>query len=436
MNSMDRSSSRPPPLPRGAPIIAALDIGTSKVVCLIATGEKDGRTRLLGIGHQRSRGMKAGMVIDPDAAEQAVRAAVGQAERMAGVTMEQVSVAVACGRLKSQRFAARVRTETGFAGDADVARALSGGEAFAARGGRTLIQFHNEAWHLDGAEGVADPRGMAGTELSADLVAVTADDGPLQNILAVVERCYLEPHQLAATPYASAMAVSTEEERQLGVLVVDIGAGVTSIAAFAGGRLAMAEVLPVGAQLVTFDIARRLGTPVTEAERIKTLYGTLLPARSNDHESFSFSVSDGADEATTRISRAELRSLIEPRIHGIAALVNERVVSAKLDRSISERVVLTGGGAGLEGIGSVWGSMGNISGGIGAVARGATVRVGRPSPIEGMSADMLGPAFATVSGLIGDSLQQHFAARTGGLRGWRGSGYVSWIGNWLSRAKG
>ncbi len=435
MNSTDRSRNKPPPLPRGTPIIAALDIGTSKVVCLIATGDKGGRTRLLGIGHQRSGGIKAGMVIDPDAAEQATRAAVGQAERMAGVTMEQVSVAVACGRLKSQRFAARVSTESGFVGDGDVARALSGGEAFAARGGRTLVQFHNEAWHVDGAEGVADPRGMAGSELSADLVAVTADDGPLQNLLAVVERCYLEPHQLAATPYASAMAVTTEEERQLGVLVIDIGAGVTSMAAFAGGRLAMAEVLPVGAQLVTFDIARRLGTPVTEAERIKTLYGTLLPARSNDHESFSFSVSDGEDEAMARISRAELRSLIEPRIHGIAALVQERVVAAKLDRSILERVVLTGGGAGLEGVDSVWGSMGEASGNLGG-ARAATVRVGRPSPIEGMSADMLGPSFATVSGLIGDSLQQHFAARTGGLRGWRGSGYVSWIGNWLSRAKG
>ena len=435
MNSTDRSRNKPPPLPRGTPIIAALDIGTSKVVCLIATGDKGGRMRLLGIGHQRSGGIKAGMVIDPDAAEQATRAAVGQAERMAGVTMEQVSVAVACGRLKSQRFAARVSTENGFVGDGDVARALSGGEAFAARGGRTLVQFHNEAWHVDGAEGVADPRGMAGSELSADLVAVTADDGPLQNLLAVVERCYLEPHQLAATPYASAMAVTTEEERQLGVLVIDIGAGVTSMAAFAGGRLAMAEVLPVGAQLVTFDIARRLGTPVTEAERIKTLYGTLLPARSNDHESFSFSVSDGEDEAMARISRAELRSLIEPRIHGIAALVQERVVAAKLDRSILERVVLTGGGAGLEGIDSVWGSMGEASGNLGG-ARAATVRVGRPSPIEGMSADMLGPSFATVSGLIGDSLQQHFAARTGGLRGWRGSGYVSWIGNWLSRAKG
>ena len=437
MNSHDRSmSSRPPPLPRGAPIVAALDVGTSKVVCLIATGDKGGRTRLLGIGHQRSGGIKAGMVIDPDAAEQAVRAAVGQAERMAGVTMEQVSVAVACGRLKSHRFVARVRTDTGFAGDADVARTLSGGEAFAARGGRTLIQFHNEAWHLDGAEGVADPRGMAGSELSADLVAVTADDGPLQNLLAVVERCYLEPHQLAATPYASAMAVTSEVERHLGVLVVDIGAGVTSIAAFAGGRLAMAEILPVGAHLVTFDVARQLGCSVTEAERIKTLYGTLLPTRSNDHESFSFSPTDGGDGTTARVSRAELRSLIEPRIHGIAALVHERIVAAKLDRSMSERVVLTGGGAELEGIDSVWGSMGESPGNTAGAARGASVRVGRPGPIEGMSADMLGPAFATVSGLVGDSLLQHFAARTGGLSGWRGSGYVSWIGTWLSRARG
>jgi cell division protein FtsA len=198
----------------------------------------------------------------------------------------------------------------------------------------------------------------------------------------------------------------------------------------------MAEVLPVGAHLVTFDIARQLGCPVTEAERITTLYGTLLPARSNDHESFSFSPTDGEDGTTARVSRAELRSLIEPRIRGIARLVDERIVAAKLDRSICERVLLTGGGAELEGIDSVWGSMGDGPGDMGSAAPGTSVRVGRPSSIEGMSADMLGPAFATVSGLVGDSLQQHFAARTGGLRGWRGSGYVSWIGTWLSRAKG
>lgn len=425
MNSIDRNIADRPHLPRGAPIVAALDVGTSKVVCVIATGDESGRMRLLGIGHQRSRGVKAGMVIDPDSAEQSIRAAVGQAERMAGVTMEQVSLAVACGRLKSQRFVARARTESGFAGEADVARVLAGGESYAARGGRTLVQFHNEAWHLDGAEGVADPRGMAGTELSADLVAVTADDGPLQNVLAVIERCYLDPHQLAATPFASAMSVTSAEERQLGVLVIDMGAGVTSMAAFVGGQLAMAEVLPVGAHLVTFDIARRLATPVTEAERIKTLYGTLLPGRSNDHETFSFPVTGGEEGATGRVSRAELRSMIRPRVEGIAGLVAERLDAARLDRAALERVVLTGGGAQLEGVDSIWAEM-----------RGGAVRVGKPRAIEGASSDMLSPAFATVSGLVGDALQQHFAAKAGGLRGWRGSGYVSWIGNWLSRGKG
>lgn len=419
-----RTASRPPPLPRRSPVIAALDVGTSKVVCLIATGDERGRTRLLGIGHQRSRGIKAGMVVDPDAAEQAVRAAVGQAERMAGITVEQVSLAVSCGRLKSERFAARARTETGFAVDSDLARVLEGGESYATRGGRTLVQFHTAAWHLDGSAGVPDPRGMVGAELSADLVAVTADDGPLQNVLAVVERCYLEPHQLAATPFASALAVTTAEERNLGVLVIDIGAGVTSIAAFLGGELLLAEVLPVGAHLVTFDIARRLATSVTEAERIKSLYGTLLPALSNEHETLSFPVTGEEEGATGRVSRAELRAMIQPRIAGIATLVRERLEAARLDRAALDRVVLTGGGAQLEGIDGYW-----------AEARGATVRIGKPGAIEGASPDMLGPAFATVSGLVGDALQQHFAARAGGVRGWRGGGYVSWFGNWLGRKK-
>jgi cell division protein FtsA len=425
MSTIDRRmANRPPPIPRRAPVIAALDIGTSKVVCLIATGDDRGRTRLLGIGHQRSRGIKAGMVIDADAAEQSVRAAVGQAERMAGVTMEQVSLAVSCGRLKSHRFVARAPTETGFASDADVARVLEGGESYATRGARTLVQFHTEAWHLDGAEAVADPRGMAGSELAADLVAVTADDGALQNVLAVVERCYLEPHQLAATPFASAMAVTTADERNLGVLVIDIGAGVTSMAAFVGGELVLAEVIPVGAHLITFDLARRLVTPVTEAERIKTLYGTLLPALSNEHETLSFSVTGEEEGATGRVSRAELRSMIQPRVAGIATLVRERLEAARLDRGALDRVVLTGGGAQLEGIDGYW-----------AEARGSTVRIGKPGPIEGASPDMLGPAFATVSGLVSDALQQHFAARASGSRGWRGVGYVSWLGNWLSRAK-
>jgi cell division protein FtsA len=343
---------------------------------------------------------------------------------MAGVTVEQVSLAVSCGRLKSQRFVARARTETGFASDVDVARVLEGGESYATRGARTLVQFHTQAWRLDGADGVADPRGMAGSELTADIVAVTADDGPLQNVLAVVERCYLEPHQLAATPFASAMAVTTADERNLGVLVIDIGAGITSMAAFLGGELVLAEVIPVGAHLITFDIARRLVTPVTEAERIKTLYGTLLPALSNEHETLSYSVTGGEEGAAGRVSRAELRAMIQPRVAGIAALVRERLEAARLDRAALEPVVLTGGGAQLEGIDGYW-----------AEARGATVRIGKPGAIEGASPDMLGPAFATVSGLVGDALQQHFAARSGGARGWRGSGYVSWIGNWLSRAK-
>lgn len=425
MNSMDRNlPNRPPPIPRRAPIIAALDIGTSKVVCLIATGDHTGRARLLGIGHQRSRGIKAGMIVDPDAAEQSVRAAVGQAERMAGVTVEQVNLAVSSGRLKSQRFVARAPTESGLAGDSDVARVLEGGEAYATRGGRTLVQFHAGAWHLDGSEGVPDPRGMTGAELSADLVVVTADDGPLQNTLAVIERCYLEPHQLAATPFASAMSVTTAEERHLGVLVVDMGAGITSLAAFLGGELLVAEVLPVGGQLITFDIARRLVTPVTEAERIKSLYGTLLPALSNEHETFSFPMSGAEEGATGRISRAELRAVIEPRAAGMLALVRERLEAARIDRAALERIVLTGGGAQLEGIDGFW-----------AEARGATVRVGKPAAIEGASPDMLGPAFATVSGLICDALQQHYSNRSVRARGWQGGGYVSWLGNLLSRAR-
>lgn len=421
MSTIDRRmANRPPPIPRRAPVIAALDIGTSKVVCLIATGDDRGRTRLLGIGHQRSRGIKAGMVIDADAAEQSVRAAVGQAERMAGVTMEQVSLAVSCGRLKSHRFVARAPTETGFASDADVARVLEGGESYATRGARTLVQFHTEAWHLDGAEAVADPRGMAGSELAADLVAVTADDGALQNVLAVVERCYLEPHQLAATPFASAMAVTTADERNLGVLVIDIGAGVTSMAAFVGGELVLAEVIPVGAHLITFDLARRLVTPVTEAERIKTLYGTMVTAQSDEHEAFTYPLAGEEDGATYQTTKARLTDIIRPRVGQILGLVRERLAENGASAYAGEKIVVTGGASQLLGISEFISNQ-----------MGRPVRIGRPTALPALPAAFSGPQFATIAGMAIACVAQDTGIGSYRDRGGPSRGYLGRVGSWL-----
>ena len=408
---------------RGPDVIGALDIGTSKVCCLIARLDR-GAPQLLGLGHQRSRGLKSGMIVDAEEAEKAVRAAVGQAERMAGVSLDSISLAVSCGRLRSASFAARAALEGPVVAEADIDRILAAGEAYLDRAGRTIVQMMQSAWRLDSAGGIPDPRGLAGRELAIDLTAVTADDGPVRNLLGVVERSHMTAARLVAAPYASAIAVSTEEERRLGALVVDMGGGLTSFAAFGHGRLLHADSVPVGGNHVTFDLARELVTTVPEAERIKTLYGTLVRAASNESEIFSYPVAGDEPGALHQASKALVREIAAPRIDGLIDLLLERLAAAGLAELARRRVVLTGGASQLLGLDQVWNGR-----------LGATARIGRPQPIGRMPEGVCGPAFATVTGLARIAAEP--AIVPGNARGAgpaRDRGYLDRVQRWMSES--
>ncbi|MBS0242519.1 MAG: cell division protein FtsA, partial [Proteobacteria bacterium] len=318
-----------PQTEKRAGLAAVLDVGTAKVCCVIAALEPAGPT-LMGLGHQRSRGVKSGMIVDAGEAERAIRAAVGQAERMAGVSLDQVAIAVNCGRLRSQTFVARGPVEGAAVREPDMDRVLAGAEAYLDRSGRSAIQLMRSDWQLDGAAGIADPRGLAGREIAVELTAVTGDDGPVRNLLGAVEKSHLAVERLAAAPYASALATATDEERRLGTVVVDLGAGVTSFAAFLDGRLVHLDSVPVGGNHVTFDIARALVTSVQEAERIKTLYGTLVKAASNESEVFAYPVAGEDEGAVHQTSKAFVAEIVKPRIDALIDLVLERVAGAGL----------------------------------------------------------------------------------------------------------
>ena len=380
-------------------------------------GADEPHAGIIGVGHQRSRGVKAGVVTDLDAAEQAVRTTIAEAERMAGVTIEDVHVAVSCGRLTSQSFAAKATIERGVVGDADIARLMAGGRAYAERDGRTLVHLNRLIFRLDGAAGISDPRRMAGRRLVADLHAVSADDAPVRNLMLLVERCFLSVTGLVAAPYASALAATSAEERRLGVTCIDIGGGTTSVAVFANGQFVFADAVPVGGDHVTFDIARALQCPLAEAERIKVLYGTLVIAPSDEHEVFAYPSRERRrvlaqhDEGAARAGgtasrcgsgRAHLRS------HGAGVRAHP-----------GNRVVLTGGGSGFVGMREF--AMGVL---------GRPVRVGRPQAVAGLPQSFSSPAFATAVGL-------HAAAITGsqGIASRRGRdhapGYFGRVGQWL-----
>ncbi len=378
--------------------ICAIDVGTSKILCLIAAPDAQGELQLLGLGHQRSQGLKSGMIVEPDEAARAVRAAVGQAERMAGTTAEQATVSIVSGRIRSQNFVARAPLAAGCVGEPDPGRLLFAGRAYVERGGRALIQLSRSDWQLDGQGGVRDPRGMAGRELSLEMNAVTADEGPMLNLTSVIERCHLEIERMAAAPFASALAVTTEEERRLGVMVVDLGAGATSIAAFADDKLIAVDAIPVGGHHLTFDLARGLVTSIVEAERIKTLFGTLIKAQSDAFEIISFAgagpgedertASDGAQMGMFQTSKADVADLLLPRIAHLIDLIEERARTSGFAELMRGPVVLTGGGSQLIGLEQVWSDR-----------IGGAARVGRPRPLGRMPQAMCNPAFSTVIGL-------------------------------------
>jgi cell division protein FtsA len=329
---------------------------------------------------------------------------------------------VTCGRPRSiafeaeTRIADRVRT-------ADTERLMEAARNYAEREGHTLVHLNQVACRLDGAGGVADPSGMAGTMLAADMHAVIVEDGPLRNLLQAIEGAWLNPTGFVPAPYASGLAVTTEEERHAGVTCIDMGAGATTIAMFADGQLLWVGSVGVGGQHLTFDIARALSVKFAEAERIKTLYGTLDPAPA--HEEATVVLDDGMEPYDApppyEAADADLGGIIASRLSELFAKVAESLERSGVAPLAGHRVVLTGGASQLVGLG--------------AFAReelGRPVRVGRPRPVEGMPSFCTSPQFSTAFGLVQIALEPPAGARRSAGRSDREStSYLERVGRWL-----
>lgn len=409
---------------RGQRVQGVVDLGTSKIAAAIIVPSDDAQGgpgfRIAGLGLQKSKGVKAGVLVDLDEAETALRAAIAQAERAAGVTVEGVTVSVACGRLKSQHFAANTETGSGVVTDEDLQRLMAAGRAYAERDGRTLLHLNRLGFRLDGATGIADPRGLSGRNMSGHFHAVNADEAPVRNLLLLIERCFLECHGLVAAPFASALAVTTQEDRDIGVTCIDLGAGTSSIAQFTDGKFLGADVVPVGSQHISFDIARSLQMPLGEAERLKSLYGTMFVAQSDEHETFSYGLADqNADEANY-CTKAKLSDVIRPRVSQIAGLLRERLSGSPASAYAGEKIVLTGGASALIGIGEF-------------LTRefGRPVSVAAPHQVPGLGQSVSGPQFATLAGLARAAIVGGVETGLDHKLGHAGRGYLGRVGHWL-----
>ncbi|MSO88527.1 MAG: cell division protein FtsA, partial [Rhodospirillaceae bacterium] len=253
-------------------VIAALDIGSSKVCCFVARMSGD-TINVIGIGHQVAKGLRGGSVVDMEAAEAAILNAVSAAEQMAGETLCSVIVSLSAGQLASHTTAVDVEIAGHEVGDTDLRRVIDHGRQHNQRPERELIHAIPVAYTIDGSRGIRDPRGMFGARLGVNMHMITAAPAALRNLATCIGRCHLSVDGFVVSPYAAGLAVLVEDEMDLGATVIDMGGGTTSIAVFFDGNVIHVDGVPVGGNHITNDIARGLSTPVAHAERMKTLYG-------------------------------------------------------------------------------------------------------------------------------------------------------------------
>jgi cell division protein FtsA len=417
--------------------VCVLDVGASKIVCLIAKltplpteDAAEGRThriKIIGIGRQPSRGVKAGRVVDMEAAEIAIRCAVDAAERMAGVRAEGVIVNLTGGRMASHRHTGATQVGGRAVAASDVDYALDGAAVASARDGRTALHSLPTGFALDGAPTARAPIGMIGGQLTADLHIVSAEAAAARNLMLAVERCHLSVEAMAATPYAAGLSCLVEDEMELGAAVIDLGAGTTSMAVFERGRLVHCDAVAVGGAHVSMDVARGLTLALSDAERLKLQHGACVSSPADERETVVVVHAGEEGQRPTYLPKAHLTRIIRPRVEEILELARDRLAAAGYAATASRRLVLTGGASQLAGVLELSRAI---------VSRGA--RLGRPFAAAGLPDTAAGPGFAASVGLLVypqlAGAERFEPARHHRMQRAAGDTYVAKVGRWLKES--
>jgi cell division protein FtsA len=423
--------------PRRSALVAALDIGSSKVACLIARlrphapqqvlTRRSHAIEVVGFGHAGARGTKAGGVVNLAQAEEAIRQAVDGAERTAAVEIESVVLSISAGRLASALFAAEIDVAGSAVSAGDIARVLAAGGRQSRRDGRAVLHSLPVRYSIDGANGIRDPRGMLGARFGVDMHIATADIAAARNLILAVERCHLSVEAMVASPYVAGLSVLADDEADLGAAVIDMGAGTTTMAVFLGGRFVHCEGFALGGLNVTMDIARGLNTGIADAERIKTLYGSVLIGGSDEADMIAVPPISGDErEQAQFVSRASLVHIVKPRVEEILEMVRDRLAVSLFAGEPRGRVILTGGASQLNGLPE-----------LAARILGRPVRTGRPLGIAGLPDAAKGAAFAAAAGLLvypQAAHLEHFEARGGRYLMNGTGGYLARVGQWLRQS--
>lgn len=378
-------------------LIAALDIGSSKICCFIAHANEEGGIRVLGMGHHAANGVRSGTVVDMEAAQASILTAVTAAEESAGERIREVFVSVSGGHPTSHNYVVEVPVAGHEIGDADLRRVHGQSLAIEQDDDRKLIHRLAIGYSIDGSRGIRDPRAMYGQKLGVQMHCVTASAGAVRNLTTCIARCHLDIAEMVVAPYASGLAALVEDEIDLGVTVIDMGGGTTTIAVFHDGHVIHTDALPIGGSHVTNDIALGLSTPLFHAERMKTLYGSCIPSPSYECEVIDVPlIGEESRNQPNHVPRSILVGIIRPRLEETFELVRSRLEANGLDRVAGRRLVLTGGASLLTGARE-----------LAALVLEKQVRMGRPLRLSGLAEATSGAAFATCAGLLRYATQKH-----------------------------
>ena len=385
-------------------LIVGLDIGTSKVLALVGEVGADGAIEVLGIGTQPSRGLKKGVVVNIESTVQSIQRAVEEAELMAGCEIHSVFAGIAGSHVRSLNSHGVVAIRDREVTHGDVEPVIDAARALAIPADQKILHVLPQEFVVDGQEGIRDPIGMSGVRLEAKVHIVTGADSAAQNIEKCIKRCGLEVEDVVLEQLASSFAVLTDDEKELGVCMVDIGGGTTDIAVFAQGAIRHTAVIPIAGDQVTNDIAVSMRTPTQHAEDIKIRYACALSQLANPDESIE--VPSVGDRPARRLARQTLAEIVEPRYEELFGLVREELRRSGFEEIIVAGVVLTGGSARMEGVIELAEEVFHVP-----------VRLGLPQQVQGLADVVRNPVFATGVGLLQYARDNILPARRGRSRG-------------------
>ena len=379
-------------------LLVGLDIGTSKVVAVVAELRPDGAYEVIGMGQTESKGLKKGVVVNIEATVQSIQKALEEAELMADCKIGEVFTGIAGSHIRSFNSSGMVAIKDKEVTSTDVARVIETAKAVNIPTDQQILHILTQEFIIDGQEDVREPIGMSGIRLEVKVHIVTGAVSAAQNIVKCVRRCGLEVHDLILQPLASSLAVLTEDEKELGVVLVDIGSGTTDIAIFSEGAIRHTAVIPIAGDQITNDVAMALRTPTPDAEDIKVQYGIAKQVLADPDEMID--VPGVGDRGPRTLSRQALAAVIEPRVEELFSLVHQVVRESGYEELLSSGVVLTGGTAMMPGMVE-----------LGEDMFLKPVRVGVPEYRGNLHEVVKSPRYATVMGLLQEGRVQRMRGR-------------------------